>query len=305
MSDNPHASWDAKTLNHPEKATGYGCLWRHALPNGPGWASHPCNHAVNGYNVSLGSRSDLYNKDHQKIARALKLVAPDFGLSSRGTKWVWKRFPTSTGDSSRKSTVGDYLRRARQSLSWLGRGKEGWHIGVSHLSPTPNQPLKKGSRPHFQPRQSAVLGGYGSFYPYEHNYHHLIPIGAVETWVVGNGSPESPTRSEQVIKLILFSRWNIHNEKNMMLLPQQQFESRIIGLPAHCPWGYPAHAAYQNSLKARLRDLREQIDRSLGEKKHPKNIKTMITNELDELSESLLEQVKSMRPGEQLTKVNV
>ncbi|HYO59980.1 hypothetical protein [Archangium sp.] len=233
MSDDSHVVWDAKTLNHPEKATGYGCLWRHAIPDGPGWATHPCNHAANGYRVSLASRSGLYDKDHQRIARALGFLTQGSELGSRGKKWIWRRFPSGDGGSTRQTTVSDYLRQARQSLYWLGRGPEGWHIGVSHLSPTPDQPLKKGNRPHFQPRQNDVLGGYGAFYPYEHNYHHLLPIGAIEKWVIGDDSAGGSSRSKRIIKLLLFSRWNIHNEKNMVLLPQQQFESRIVGLPAH------------------------------------------------------------------------
>ncbi|KFA87118.1 hypothetical protein, partial [Archangium violaceum] len=240
MSDNSHAAWDAKTLNHRDKPTGYGCLWRHDIPHtSASWATHPCNYRVNGYKVSLSSRSELYNKDHQQIAKNLGLVTKDFSdVSSKGKKWIWKKFP-STDNSSRKSPLENYFRQARKSLDWLRRGKEGWHIGISHLNPTPNHPQRKGNRPQFQPRQNEVLGGYGAFYPYEHNFHHLIPIGAIEEWVIGKGTTGGSTRSERIIKMILFSRWNIHNEKNIILLPNQQFEARIVGLPAHCPWDIP------------------------------------------------------------------
>ncbi|MFP2959048.1 hypothetical protein ACLEPN_14695 [Myxococcus sp. 1LA] len=252
----------------------------------------------------MNERSALYNKDHQSIARRMKLVQEDFGLSSKAKKRIWKRFPVSD-NSKRKLTLSDFFDKARQSLYWLRRGTEGWHIGVKHLDPVPNQTLKKGNRPQFQPRQNQTQGGYGAFYPYEHNYHHLIPVGAVEEWVIGKGASGSPARSEQVVKLILISRWNIHNEKNMVLLPQQEFEALIVGLPAHCPWGVPAHAAYQTSLANRLRKLRRKLDEAILEKKHPKDIKVSILNELNDLSKILLGQVVGMRAGVQLAAANV
>ncbi|MBL0698206.1 hypothetical protein [Comamonas sp. JC664] len=258
----------------------------------------------NGYKVSLRERSALYNKDHQAIARRMKLIRDDFGLSNKAQKRIWKRFPVRD-DSKRKRTLSEFFDSARQSLYWLRRGPEGWHLGATHLAPVPSQSLKKGNRPQFQPRQNATQGGYGAFYPYEHNYHHLIPIGAVEEWVIGKGESGSPARSDQVVKLILISRWNIHNEKNMVLLPQQEFEALIVGLPAHCPWGVPAHSAYQTALQSRLRTLRSQIDRAIRQKKHPKDLKADILDELNTLSKALLAQVKSMRAGVQLGTVNV
>ncbi|ATB44519.1 hypothetical protein [Corallococcus macrosporus] len=303
-SSDTHLAWDPKTLNHTDRPSGFGCLWRHTITDNGGWSAHPCNHMSNCYKVSLNERSALYNKDHQAIARRMKLVQEDFGLSGKAKKRIWKRFPVSD-NSKRKLTLSDFFDRARQSLYWLRRGPEGWHIGVKHLDPVPNQALKKGNRPQFQPRQNQTQGGHGAFYPYEHNYHHLIPVGAVEEWVIGKGGSGSPARSDQVVKLILISRWNIHNEKNMVLLPQQEFEALIVGLPAHCPWGVPAHAAYQTSLKDRLRELRGVIDRAVIEKQHPRDLKAAILEELNELSESLLEQVKQMRAGVQLGAVDV
>ncbi|WP_246357394.1 hypothetical protein [Pyxidicoccus fallax] len=258
----------------------------------------------NSYNVSLNERSALYNKDHQTIARRMKLVDEDFALTSKAQKRVWRRFPVSE-NSERKLTFKDFIKNARKSLTWLRRGPEGWHIGVKHLAHVPRQPRRVGRRPNFLPRQNEVRGGYGAFYPYEHNHHHLIAIGAVEEWVIGKGASGSPSRSDLVVKLILISRWNIHNEKNMVLLPQQEFESLIVGLPAHCPWGVPAHSVYQTSLKERLRKLRKKLDRAITQEKHPKDLKAEILNDLNTLSVELLEQVKTMRAGVQLTAANV
>ena len=176
-------------------------------------------------------------------------------------------------------------------------------FGAKHLEPVPDHPLRKGNRPHFQPHQNGVQGGYGAFYPYEHNYHHLIPVGAIDDWVVGKGASGSPSRSDLIVKLILISRWNIHNEMNMVLLPNEEFEALIVGLPAHCPWAVPAHDVYQSSLRFRLHDLREMPDRAIRQKKHPKDLKAAILAELNSLSEELLEQVKSMRAGVPLAAV--
>lgn len=299
-SSDTHLAWDPKTLNHTDRPSGFGCLWRHTVADNGGWSAHPCNHMSNGYKVSLSERSALYNKDHQAIARRMKLVREDFGLSSKAMKRIWKRFPVRD-NSKRKRTLADFFDSARQSLCWLRRGPEGWHLGAKHLEPVPNQTLKKGNRPQFQPRQNPTQGGYGAFYPYEHNYHHLIPIGAVEEWVIGKGESGSPARSDQVVKLILISRWNIHHGKNMVLLPQQEFEALIVGLPAHCPWGVPAHSAYQEALSNRLRRLRRKLDEAIIEEEHPKDIKAAVLNELNDLSGILLEQVKNMKAGVQLT----
>ncbi|WP_181790348.1 hypothetical protein [Myxococcus llanfairpwllgwyngyllgogerychwyrndrobwllllantysiliogogogochensis] len=93
-------------------------------------------------------------------------------------------------------------------------------------------------------------------------------------------------------RLLVFS-----STQGMVLLPQQEFEALIVGLPAH--------VVYQSSLQSRLRDLRQKIDRAIRQEKHPKDIKADILADLNSLSEDLLEQVKSMSAGVQLTAASV
>ncbi|WP_425117489.1 hypothetical protein, partial [Archangium violaceum] len=66
----------------------------------------------------------------------------------------------------------------------------------------------------------------------------------------------------------------------------------------------PGHKDYQDSLKSKLRDLRDKIDEALDQGKHPKDIKKMITRRLDDLSGILLDKTKRMRAGEKLQAVN-
>jgi hypothetical protein len=98
------------------------------------------------------------------------------------------------------------------------------------------------------------------------------------------------------------SRWNIHNRQNMLLLPQQEITAEIVGLPAHCPWGVPEHSGYQNSLKEKLRELRDKLDDAIGtQEQHPEP--TEVKFDLDELSGILFKRVKEMKTGKVLAAV--
>lgn len=296
-----HLAWDGPTNNHKQNTEGYGCLWRHSVPKGE-WESHPCNYPLNGfYACSEGDKKALFSKDFLARAKELKYLSDKSRVTGEAEERVRSGAQEAIAAGRRKAEtlkVDKYIRQARHELHWLDRD-QGWHINVCP-QPEPNHRVKK-SQPNFYPYKSKTEGGFGAWYPYEHNHHHLIPIGAVEEWVVGKGGDGGVVRSGRVIQTILMSRWNIHNRQNMLLLPQQEIVAEIVGLPAHCPWGVPEHLDYQTSLQEKLRDLRNEIDRALGTEGHPEPAKVKI--DLDELSKTLFKKVKKMEAGKQLEAV--
>lgn len=298
-----HASWDGPTNNHKNSQEGYGCLWRHSIESN-GWDEHPCNYPLNGFYASAdtgGDRYALYSRDFLSKARELGYAEDGGAMTERARNGVWDAGNRIVAEGVRKAEGFDikkFVNLAKTAFYWLQR-EDGWKINV-RPQPEPNNPLKK-DQPNFYPRQDKERGGHGAWYPYDHNYHHLIPIGAVEEYIVGKPGTETD-RSERVLKIVLMSRWNIHKRLNMMLLPQQEIVAEVVGLPAHCPWGIPSHAEYQASLKSKLKDIRAKIDDALSEGKEHPNLQE-VHADFDSLSKTLFKKVKNMKAGRKLSAV--
>ncbi|HYO53516.1 hypothetical protein [Archangium sp.] len=298
-----HVAWDGPTSNHKTNKDGYGCIWRHHIEDN-GWDTHPCNHQLNGFYASADTQGDryaLYSRDFLSTARNLRYVEADDSMTEQARARVKNAGARVIAQGVRKSEgfdIDKYVNLAKTAFYWLQR-EDGWKINVCP-QPEPRNRLKQ-NQPNFYPRQSKTKGGHGAWYPYEHNYHHLIPIGAVEEFVVGKTGAET-VRSEQVIKIVLMSRWNIHNRLNMMLLPQQEIVAEVVGLPAHCPWGIPSHVEYQNSLESKLKDIRAKILEAIVDgNEHPDLQEVQI--DFDNISKTLFEKVKNMKAGLKLGKV--
>lgn len=295
-----HTTWDGPSSNHKSSDDGYGCIWRHHIEEG-GWDKNPCNYPLNGFHASAaegGDRYALYSADFRAKAETLGYVKEGEYLTEAAKKNVKAAGERVVAEGVRKSEgfdINKYVNLAKTAFYWLKR-EDGWKINVCP-SPEPSNPLKK-DQPNFLPRQDEKRGGHGAWYPYDHNYHHLIPIGAVEEWIVGKAGGET-ARSEQVIKVVLMSRWNIHKRLNMMLLPQQEIVAEVVGLPAHCPWGIPSHKEYQSSLKRKLKVIRSKIDGAIKDgKEHPEPAKVQLA--FDEISATLFKKVKGMPAGRKL-----
>ncbi|RYZ43711.1 MAG: hypothetical protein EOO71_02310 [Myxococcaceae bacterium] len=297
-----HLAWDGLFNNHKDSKGDHGCIWRHPIES-QGWSENPCNHALNGFHVSSdegGNRYALYSADFRSRAEALGYVKEGEYLTDAVQQSVRDAGARIIEEGVRKSegfNLEKYINLAKTAFYWLKR-EDGWKVNVicSDPEPKPKNPLKR-DQPHFLPRQDKTRGGHGAWYPYDHNYHHLIPIGAVETWIVGKDE-----RSANVIQIVLMSGWNIHKRLNVMLLPQQEIVAEVVGLPAHCPWGIPSHKDYQDSLADKLKEIRDKIVAAIKRgKEHPDPDEVQL--DLDDLSEILFEKVKGMTAGRKLGKV--
>jgi hypothetical protein len=197
-----HLSWDGPTNNHKQNTDGYGCLWRHTIPRGE-WDSHPCNYPLNGfYACSEGEKKELFSKDFLARAKERNYTSDKSQPVDHVKMRVTSGAEIAIAAGQRKAEtlkVDKYVGQARNELRWLERD-QGWHINVCP-EPPPIHKTKK-NKPNFYPYKSRTEGGYGAWYPYEHNYHHLIPIGAVEAWIVGNGREGSVDRSERVLRTL-------------------------------------------------------------------------------------------------------
>jgi hypothetical protein len=87
----------------------------------------------------------------------------------------------------------------------------------------------------------------------------------------------------------------------MVILPQEIAVSKIVGLPAHCPWGLRKHASYSKSMKNKLDMVRQKLSDAMESTECTGAIKLSI--ELDSTSDSILEQIKTMKPGRQVGRV--
>lgn len=299
MGKKKHVSWDFfKDYHQGDKP---GCIWRHS----GGWGKSPCHYAMNGYSVS-GSRLDMYNKDHRANARALGYVVDASGdKRRRGDLKLTSQISREVGAKSRMARKVSEAREAFRklfegrfggSIKWLSLNEKGWHHG--YTLPAEHVPRKylQGPQPTFKVKNGPAEG-YGAWYPYHHNYHHLIPQGALQEYVCGNDD-----KTKRRVEILCASKWNINGPINIVLLPQELSVSKIVELPAHCPWGLKKHAAYSASMKDKLRRVKKQLDKAMktGACEDTEDVAV----ELDFISEIILKQIKTMQPGRQLGRVS-
>jgi hypothetical protein len=299
MGKKKHVSWDFFKDYHKGKSP--GCIWRHS----GGWGKTPCHYAMNSFDVSA-SRTDMYNKDHRARAKALGYVidAPadrrkrgDLRLTSLISREVGAKARSARKLSEARAAFRKLFEgRFGGSIKWLSLNEKGWHYGyVLPLEHVPKRHRTRAPQPTFKVKDKE-LQGYGAWYPYHHNHHHLIPQGALQEYVCGNDD-----KTQQRVEILCASKWNINGQRNVVLLPQELAVSKIVELPAHCPWGLKKHAAYSGSMKDKLSRAKRQLDKAIKTKKCEDAEEVAV--ELDSTSDSILEQIKTMQPGRQIGRV--
>ncbi|ATB41512.1 hypothetical protein CYFUS_006978 [Cystobacter fuscus] len=298
MGKKKHVSWDFKAQYHQDDTT--GCIWRHS----GGYGTTACHYAMNGYKVS-GSRLDMYNKDHRKNALALGYVLDvsgdkrrrgDLKLTSKISQEVKAKSRTARKTSEAREAFRKlFERRFGGSIKWLSLNEKGWHY--DYTLPAEHVPKKYLGRrePTFKVKNGPAEG-YGAWYPYHHNYHHLIPQGALQEYVCGNDD-----KTKRRVELLCASKWNINGPNNIVLLPQETSVSKIVELPAHCPWGLKKHAAYSKSMRDWLTDAKQKLTKAMRTKACEDTEDVAV--DLDSVSEKILKQIKTMKPGRQIGQV--
>ncbi|OUS25278.1 hypothetical protein A9Q99_22055 [Gammaproteobacteria bacterium 45_16_T64] len=283
MSD--HQAWEYDKDYH--SGDSYGCIWRH---DGDGYkfTDKICDHKNNAFKASKARKDMFKDVDHEGRSKDLGYVDATGALSNKGTLAI-----ETYGSSKDKDEkwVKTFFNRYKTSMYWLSIDKDAWTIDhqikdvdISHAD----------SSKTFLPRPQ---GGPGAWFPYHHNAHHIIPQGAFKNFVILADGETSPA---QRMKVVLASKWNINDEVNMVILPQELQVAEIAKLPAHCPYFTRSHADYSNSLEKELENVRGQVDKAI--KTDSCEDIDEISLELEEVSKLMLDKIKLMDPGKQVGK---
>lgn len=258
-------------------------------------------------------RTDMYNKDHRGAAVRLGYVS---GWSQSNepvapTRRIRQEMATkarSEQKKKKKTACGmpfdidkfrkKFERKFGSSLKWLDLNAEGWHYGYL----LPQSQVPKSRAYHGRQRTFYIFDwkkkqeGYGAWYPYHHQYHHMLPESALHKYLIGNDD-----KVKRRVEIVCASKWNINKGLNIVLLPQEIAVSKIVGLPAHCPWGARSHPTYSRSIQETLKKAKMQLDKAMKTKDCEDAEE--VAFQLDNTCEKLLKKIKAMKPGRQLGRV--
>lgn len=96
---------------------------------------------------------------------------------------------------------------------------------------------------------------YRSFHPFNHNAHHIIPIGIMLKAIINTSKSAKPnvTRMENLILGGLIDEpYNINDQPNMIVLPTQLKPAEILHLPIHLDNKRWDHPAYSRKIKTHV-----------------------------------------------------
>lgn len=252
------------------------CILRHESAK----KSSPCDYQWNGYQLSkTAARSGMYNK-------ALKRSQIDCGKADddiyRAAASKEKRSGETASEFSQR--LRDFIKKYRHSVRYttrsLDRDPKAWFIGE------PAHPK------NFVPKAHDPEGGMHR--PYYHNWHHMIPNGAINEYIGGG------TDGVKRLFLLMTSLYNMNCGENIVLLPKESFVGRVLGLPIHCPYAQMSHPTYSRACEKNLTRIADQLDEVLASgKPHKLNDKNVvkIKKEMNQLSDKLLAGIKAMPPG--------
>lgn len=301
---------------------------------GDSWKSHPCHYQNNGFEESKGSRLGMYKPDQGKVDEAnrdkKKLhedasgeykeqvdkarddLAQQQARMSSGEKLQGRdyfRYFVAKGRMLQLESQGSLLIRKHivgfgRPLHRLALNKEAWtpghkldaslatreYLGLGGYL----QSKKKGiSTPvNFAPERHAQK--LGAWYPYDHEYHHIIPRGSLTSALLREAKR---VPYERRLSTLAESKWNMHNPQNIVLLAENTVIAKIINLPAHCPWGARGHATYSQMVERRLNEIATEMEGDLSEEGEPHEVEKQagrnLFDRLNQLSEDLLDQIKA------------
>jgi len=270
----------------------YGCVWKHPVKGGP------CDYRKNGYDESEASRTDLYNKDHKAIAIAKGYLAADGSVNVPNVSaLVGARASAVGGKPAAWKTK--WNKRLAGPFGLLKKDAKAWHIKHTYTEASIQNPwwplfsATPAPKTNFLPMPH---GGNHYFFPYKHNYHHIIERGSFHELVL-NADHKDPVTPAKRKKIVIGAdpmlRWNINNKANLILLPNEVAHADTVGLPSHCPWSTRSHPKYKAMLKKKLEEVREKIDKAVKTGAHPEITKA--ERALTQVEKDLLEEVKKIK----------
>lgn len=289
MSDDDHKEWQRLKEWHVGKS--YGCYMRHPLSGPDGAIKYaPCDYRLKGFNIAkTGARSDMYNKDH--LARAKKMgILSDKGKQKMEAQVSALAKKRDKGASWEKNTMA----RIRNPFGLLERDAEAWHVNHT-FTDGKVKPWFGRDRSEKKPPENFLPkphGGWHFFYPYKHNYHHMIPNRAFRDLVL-DAEADGKANSESRRTALLMSKWNINEDTNVILLPNELAVASVCGLPAHCPWETREHPKYTQKIKTDLGKVKEELDKAAKTQDH--DDVEVAKLQLESTEEDLLEKIKGMR----------
>lgn len=225
----------------------------------------PCDYQKNGFDITQ-SRKSMYNDKKPNVDKeqALEDLKKAFLKPKRLKVWT---------------------NRFKGAAKRLEDDPKAWNVGYS---------CYKSKGENFKPRNH---GGAGWWYPYIHNWHHLIPQSASYKFIAGDdGSDE---RGPWRLHALMLTEYNINCKENIVLLPLERFAGRVLGLPVHCPYDSCDHPNYTASCKSRLTQIRSILDKAITEEECSINIEKCndAKKAMMDLSDDLFTIIKSMTAG--------
>lgn len=298
MSEDKHQIFETVLFQCQKKPGKYGCVQRH--PDPAGIKSKPCDYRYNGYEISKNDRRPLYTNqcNDAGVYKNFRGIAQRATKPSRETR-VQREVATVFRTRKDPSKAQKFFEVMFQSpVDTLAKDPQAWDIDRSTDYDTLPKNLRGAQKPtnpkNFVPRHH---GGHTCLSPYHHNHHHIIPSGAFRDYVLlaeEGLDGETVTVRRRTIAVLL-SKWNINEKENVVILPQQDFISELVGLIAHCPHGLMSHKKYGESLEKELDKVRQCIDKMLEQKLHEfDEVKT----QLEKLSKRILnDEIIAKQPG--------
>ena len=217
-------------------------------------------------------------------------------------------------DSETENWVNKFNNRFRFSLQLLAKDKDAFHVKHTIAKrirdevypPWLRDKLDSAGVSSFENFKPRSAGGAGCLTPYYHNYHHMIPNGVVENFVIYAKSKK--ITPDQRISVIIASKWNINRKENVILLPQDMQTAKVVSLPAHCPYGVRSHQSYSTMVESKMKKVKEKIDKSVDKTKDHKvmsQVKQLFKKVEDECLKNIRSWAKTMESVDKLKGRNV
>jgi hypothetical protein len=301
---------------------------------GESWKTHPCHYQNNGFEESKYARFNMYvplqdkidevNRDKKKIRedaageyrqevnKAREEMARQQERRASGEKLgrrdYWNFFVARERLKDLSTKARDFLQKHitgyGQSMHRLALNKKAWNVGHSIDESLVTREYL-GGQGYAQAKKEGIKNPVnfaperhgqrlGSWYPYDHEYHHIIPKGSLKHELL---TRPKTTPFERRVSTIWESKWNMHNRQNIILLAENPIVAKIISLPPHCPWGAKGHKIYSDMVEFQLQQIANDMEADLSEEGEPHEVEKRaganLRSSLEQLSRNLYTQIKS------------
>lgn len=246
-----------------------GCICRHTFKKGSA-----CDYQKNGFDIT-SSRTSMYNDKKPKIDEKNK---------KKAMRDIYKEVFLKA--EKPRPQLNKWMSKFKGAMKRLHDNPKAWNVGESCYR-------DKGK--NFLPRRHE---GAGWWYPYMHNWHHMIPSGATYDYIVGEDGESGVWR----LRLLMFTKYNVNCKENIILLPKERFVGRALGLPVHCPYNSPNHRDYSAVCESRLTKIRNTLNKAITEEECSIAISKCqeAKNAMMALSNTLLTIIKNMYGGQSI-----